>query len=177
VSSRQHAGCGFALDSSTGFVYFTIIHVDEQKRYVTRKGVMPTLADVVAMLKQQPYAVVSTIRPSGTVQSTLVNVGLYEDGVGLTTVGRSLKERNLKRNPACTVTIHHGPYWITVEGKARLRTWDDTDPDTMRRLLREIYVAAGGTHDDWETYDRVMREERRAAVVIVPERIYARRPR
>ena len=67
---------------------------------------MPTLADVAAMLKQQPYAVVSTIRPSGTVQSTLVNVGLYEDGVGLTTVGRSLKERNLKRNPACTVTIH-----------------------------------------------------------------------
>ena len=88
---------------------------------------MPTLADVAAMLNQQPYAVISTIRPSGTVQSTLVNVGLYEDGVGLTTVGGSLKERNLKRNPACTVTIHHGPYWITVEGKARLRTWDDTD--------------------------------------------------
>src|SRR5215813_8862141 len=123
-------------------------------------------------VKQQPYAVVSTIRPSGTVQSTLVNVGLYEDGVGLTTVGGSLKERNLKRNPACTVTIHHGPYWITVEGKARLHTWDDTDPETMRRLLREIYVAAGGTHDNWETYDRVMRQERRAAVVIVPERIY-----
>jgi len=95
----------------------------------------------------------------------------------LTTVGGSLKERNLKRNPACTVMIHHGPYWVTVEGKARLRTWDDTDPETMRRLLREIYVAAGGTHDDWDTYDRVMREERRAAVVIVPERIYARRPR
>ena len=121
---------------------------------------MPTLADVAAMLKQQPYAVVSTIRPSGTVQSTLVNVGLYEDGVGLTTVGGSLKERNLKRNPACTVMIHH-----------------ETDPETMRRLLREIYVAAGGTHDDWDTYDRVMREERRAAVVIVPERIYARGPR
>jgi len=95
----------------------------------------------------------------------------------LTTVGGSLKERNLKRNPACTVMIHHGPYWVTVEGKARLRTWDDTDPETMRRLLREIYVAAGGTHDDWETFDRVMREERRAAVVIVPEHIYARRPR
>ena len=62
---------------------------------------------------------------------------------------------------------------ITVEGKARVRSWDDTDPETMRRLLREIYVAAGGTHDDWEAYDRAMREERRAAVVVVPERIYA----
>jgi hypothetical protein len=64
-----------------------------------------------------------------------------------------------------------------VEGKARLYTWDNTDPETMRRLLREIYVAAGGTHDDWDTYDRVIREEQRAAVVVVPERIYVRRPR
>jgi PPOX class probable F420-dependent enzyme len=138
---------------------------------------MPTLADVAAMLKQQPYAVVSTIRPSGTVQSTLVNVGLYDDGVGFTTVGRSQKEYNLTRNPACTVTIHYGPYWITVEGKARLYTWDDTDPETMRYLLRDLYMAAGGTHDDWDTYDLVVREERRAAVVVVPERIYIRRPR
>lgn len=138
---------------------------------------MPTLDDVAAMLRQQPYAVVSTLRPSGTIQSTLVNVGLYADGVAFTTVGRSQKERHLRRHPACTVTIHHGPYWITVEGQARLSTWDTTEPETMRRLLREIYLAAGGTHDDWDTYDRVVRQERRAAVVVVPERIYVRRPR
>jgi hypothetical protein len=48
---------------------------------------MLTLADVAEMLHQQPYAVVSTIRPSGTIQSTLVNVGIYGDGVGFTTVG------------------------------------------------------------------------------------------
>jgi hypothetical protein len=47
----------------------------------------------------------------------------------------------------------------------------------MQRLLREIYVAAGGTHDDWATYDRVVREERRAAVIVRPQRIYVRRPR
>jgi PPOX class probable F420-dependent enzyme len=138
---------------------------------------MPTLADVAAMLQHQPYAVVSTIRPSGTVQSTLVNVGLYADGVGFIAVGGSRKAYNLERNPACTVTIHHGPYWITVEGKARLYTWDHTDPETMRHLLRELYVAAGGTHDDWDTYDRVVCAERRTAVVVVPERIYVRRPR
>lgn len=138
---------------------------------------MPTLDDVAAMLRQQPYAVVSTLRPSGTIQSTLVNVGLYADGIAFTTVGRSQKERHLRRHPVCTVTIHHGPYWITVEGQARLYTWDRTDAETMQRLLREIYVAAGGTHDDWATYDRVVRQERRAAVVLPPERIYVRRPR
>ena len=138
---------------------------------------MPTLADVAAMLQQQPYAVVSTIRPSGTVQSTLVNVGIYEDGVGFTTAGRSLKEYNLIRHSACTVTVHNGPYWITVEGYARLYSWLNTDPETMRHMLRELYVVAGGTHDDWDTYDRVVREEGRAAVVVVPQRIYVRRPR
>ena len=138
---------------------------------------MPTLADVAAMLRRQPYAVVSTIRPSGTVQSTLVNVGLYAEGLAFTAVGRSRKAYNLQRNPACTVIIHDGPHWITVEGKARLYTWDNTEPDTMQRLLREIYVLAGGTHDDWKTYDRVVRAERRSAVVLFPERIYVRRPR
>ena len=138
---------------------------------------MPTLDDVAAMLRQQPYAVISTIRPSGAIQSTLVNVGMYGDGVGFTLAGQSRKEYNLKRNPACTVTLHHGPYWITVEGKARLYSWDNTDSETMRCLLRELYVVTGGTHDDWDTYDRVVRMERRAVAVVVPERIYVRRPR
>lgn len=129
------------------------------------------------MLQHHSYAVVSTVRPSGTIQSTLVNVGLYEDGVAFTTVGGSRKERHLKRNPTCTITIHQGPYWITVEGQARVYAWDITAPDVMQRVLRAIYVAAGGTHDDWATYDRVMRAERRAAVVVVPDRIYTRQPR
>jgi hypothetical protein len=30
-----------------------------------------------------------------------------------------------------------------------------------------------GTHDDWDTYDRVMAEERRAAVLITPRRTYS----
>jgi hypothetical protein len=37
-------------------------------------------------------------------------------------------------------------------------------------LLREIFTAAGGTHDDWPGYDRVMAQERRAAVLIIPDR-------
>jgi hypothetical protein len=35
-----------------------------------------------------------------------------------------------------------------------------------------VFVAAGGTHDDWDEYDRVMAEERRAAVLVTPTRIY-----
>jgi len=44
------------------------------------------------------------------------------------------------------------------------------DAERLRLLLREIFTAAGGTHDDWDTYDRVMAEERRTAVLVTPER-------
>ena len=66
--------------------------------------------------------------------------------------------------------------WATVEGTAQLIGPDDPHPDVdeerLRVMLREIFTAAGGTHDDWDTYDRVMREERRTAVLISPVRVY-----
>lgn len=42
------------------------------------------------------------------------------------------------------------------------------DTDTTRLLLRAVFTAAGGTHEDWDTYDRVMADERRTAVLITP---------
>ena len=46
------------------------------------------------------------------------------------------------------------------------------DTEGLRLLLRAIFTAAGGTHDDWETYDRVMAQERRTAVLMTPDRVY-----
>ena len=45
-------------------------------------------------------------------------------------------------------------------------------PDRLPALLRDVFTAAGGTHDDWAEYDRVMAAERRAAVLVTPTRIY-----
>ena len=50
---------------------------------------------------------------------------------------------------------------------------DGVDSERLRLLLREIFTAAGGTHDDWDAYDRVMREERRTAVLVTPTRVYS----
>jgi len=41
------------------------------------------------------------------------------------------------------------------------------------RLLRAVFTAAGGTHEDQDTYDRVIADERRTAVLITPEGVYA----
>ena len=43
--------------------------------------------------------------------------------------------------------------------------------DRLPALLRDIFIAAGGTHDDWDEYDRVMAAERRTAVLVEPARI------
>ena len=49
------------------------------------------------------------------------------------------------------------------------------DADQLRLLLREVFTSAGGTHDNWDEYDRVMADERRTAVLITPERLYTSR--
>jgi hypothetical protein len=43
----------------------------------------------------------------------------------------------------------------------------------LRLLLRKVFTAAGGTHDDWDAYDRTMAEQRRTVVLVEPTRVYS----
>ncbi len=126
--------------------------------------------------------VVSTLRGDGSVQSSVVNAGVLdhplraERVVGLVATGGSRKLRNLRADPRVTIVARAGWRWATVEGLAEFIGPDDPAPgiddEALRVLLRDVFTAAGGTHDDWDTYDRVMAEERRAAVLITPRRVY-----
>ena len=49
---------------------------------------------------------------------------------------------------------------------------DNTDPEELRQAFRDVYRSISGEHPDWDDYDRAMVEDRRAVVVVVPERIY-----
>ena len=85
-----------------------------------------------------------------------------EPVLGFTTYGK-VKLANLRARPQLAVTFRNGWQWATVEGRAELAGPDDTQPwltdaDQLRLLLREVFTAAGGTHDDWDEYDRVMAE-------------------
>ncbi|MDI3313682.1 MAG: pyridoxamine 5'-phosphate oxidase family protein [Mycobacterium sp.] len=127
--------------------------------------------------------VVSTLRGDGTIQSSVVNAGILQHPltgvpvVGLVAFGGARKLRNLRAHPRATIVARAGWQWAAVEGPAQLIGPDDPHPDVdserLRLLLRDIFTAAGGTHDDWDTYDRVMREERRTAVLIAPARVYS----
>ena len=144
---------------------------------------MTTLAEAWALSREDHgLAVVATLRADQTIQSSLVNVGMLAhpatgaEGLAFVAVGR-VKQVNLRARPQITTTFRTGWRYATVEGRAELAGPDDPQPwlqgDRLRLLLREIFTAAGGTHDDWAEYDRVMAEQRRAAVLITPSRIYA----
>jgi PPOX class probable F420-dependent enzyme len=143
---------------------------------------MTTLQQVAGLVgREHGLAVVSTLRSDATIQSSLVNAGVMDDlrtgdpVVGFVTYGR-VKLANLRARPQVTTTFRAGWQWATVEGRAELVGPDDSqegvDAERLRLLLREVFVAAGGDHDDWEEYDRVMAEQRRTAVLVTPSRIY-----
>jgi PPOX class probable F420-dependent enzyme len=145
---------------------------------------MTDIADFAALVgRDQGLCVVSTLRAAGTIQSSVVNAGVLKHPVtgaqvvGFTTRGGSAKLANLRARPRATVVVRVGWEWAAVEGPVELAGPDDplpgVDAEGLRVLLREVFTAAGGTHDDWPTYDRVMAEERRAVVMIAPERVYS----
>jgi PPOX class probable F420-dependent enzyme len=128
--------------------------------------------------------VVSTSRADGTIQSSVVNAGVLphpitgEDVVGLVARGGSKKLDNLRERPRATIVIRVGWQWCAAEGPVTLIGPDDpAEGVDVRLLLREVFTAAGGIHEDFDTYDRVMAEERRTVVLISPERVYSNRLR
>ena len=141
-----------------------------------------TLDEVMELADREQYlAVVATLRADGTIQQSLVNAGALDHPVtgervlAFVTYGPA-KIRNLRQRPALTATFRSGWSWAAVEGRAELIGPDDPHPDMdaerLRLLLRAIFVAAGGSHDDWPAYDAAMMEQRRLAVLVQPTRIY-----
>ena len=142
-----------------------------------------TLDEIVQLARREEFlAVVATVRADSTIQSSLVNAGVMnhpvtgKPAVAFVTYGAA-KLRNLRARPQVAVTFRSGWSWATVEGRAELIGPDDPHPDIdaerLRLLLREVFVAAGGQHKDWEAYDRTMLEQNRVAVFVDPSRIYS----
>lgn len=148
-------------------------------------------------------AVVATTRRDGSVQASVVNAGVLDHPVrkspvvGLVARGDAHKLALLRRSPRATVVWRAGWEWVSVEGPVDLIGPDDTvegfdplepgqvsgsaasmatpAPSHLAQLLRDVFMAAGGTHEDWNEYDRVMAAERRTAVLVHPARITSNR--
>lgn len=144
---------------------------------------MTTLQEAVALAEaDRGLAVVSTLRADATIQSTIVNTGIIshpesgETVLAFVSAGR-VRQANLRGRSQISATFRRGWRYATVEGRAEIAGPDDPhawfDSERLRLLLRQIFAAAGGSHDNWADYDHTMLTERRAAVLIRPTRIYA----
>ena len=126
--------------------------------------------------------VVSTARADGTIQSSVVNAGVIDHPiteqrvVAFVASGTARRLTNLRARPHATAVVRAGWRWAGVEGPVELVGPDDPlpgiDPADLPSLLRYIFTAAGGSHDDWDEYDRVMASERRVAVMVTATRCY-----
>ncbi len=144
---------------------------------------MASLDDVRELVAlDHGLATVTTVRPDGSLQSTVVNAGVVPHPVDDRPVaafvarGATRKLDHLRRHPRATLLWRAGWAWATVEGPVELCGPDDllagVGPARRRLLLRDIFAAAGGTHEDWAEYDRVVSAERRVAVLVRPTRVY-----
>lgn len=128
-------------------------------------------------------SVVVTRRADQTPHTSVVNAGVTQNpatderAVAFVAAGSARKLAHLRADPTIAVVVRAGWQWTAVEGRAELIGPDDRHPavddERLRLTLREVFIAAGGTHDDWSAFDRVMREERRTAVFVAPIRVYS----
>ena len=127
-------------------------------------------------------AVLAVARGDGSVQASVVSAGVIADpvdgavGVGLVAGGGTAKLALLRANPRATVVFKHGLRVGGGRGHARLIGPDDrVDGVDVPTILRAIFVAAGGEHDDWASFDRTMAAERRCGVFLRADAVTSNR--
>ncbi len=144
---------------------------------------MAELADFEAFVsKDHGLAVLTVIGPDGHMRPSVVNVGVIDHPTAGSRVvaavirGDARKLAHLRARPRASVVLRAGWRWAAVEGPTEIVGPDDSmegvGPERFRLLLREVFEAAGGQHDDYDEYDRVMAAERRAVVLVTPERVF-----
>ena len=108
-------------------------------------------------------------------QMSIVTCGAYLDGVAFTTTADRSKLIILKRDPRCALMVSKQDWWgyVVLEGRATILSPDNTVAEELREALRGVYRAATNRdHPNWEEYDQAMIDDRRAAVIVVPDHIY-----
>lgn len=128
---------------------------------------------------EQGLCVAAVTRADGSVHASVVNAGPMahplggQDVVAFVVRSDAVKLGRMQAVGRASVTFRRSWRWVGVEGPCDIFGPGDSTVE-LPALLRDIFRAAGGTHDDWSEFDRVMAAEERAGVLVYPDRILGR---
>lgn len=132
--------------------------------------------EVIQFLATHHRGLISTKTKRGSIHSSVVVCGPYKGNAAFVSVyPRSQKIKNLRRDDTCTVLAVSKDWtsYVSIEGRAKLYDYVNTDSRKMHFLLREVYMACSNTpHPDWEDFDKAMVRQEAVVVLVVPDKIY-----
>ena len=113
-----------------------------------------------------------------TSETEFVVLGPADAADMLALAGTGTRKLDLLRSSGratATLVFRAGFEWSAVSGPVRLVGPDDGAAVGLDVpvTIRSVFVAAGGTHEDWAEFDRVMAADRRCAVFVRADAITA----
>ena len=130
--------------------------------------------EVLPFLQENHMAVATTITSAGRAQATVVSAGPYEGKMAFVSRGDTLKVKHVRRNGRCAVTCINpaNMRYATVEGAATVHGFDNTEPKVLLAMLRAAYIAVGRDPGRMGDFDKTMRDENRAVILVSPDSVY-----
>jgi len=117
---------------------------------------IPLTQPTLALVDGKNYAVLATVNPDGSPQTSVIWVGRDDDGVLFTTVAGRVKHRNMVRDPRVSITVIDS---ADAENYAELRGHvESITPDVGRQLDTQL---------SWKYDGRDPAPERPGAVRVV----------
>jgi len=117
---------------------------------------IPLTEPTLALVDGKNYAVLATVNPDGSPQTSVIWVGRDDDGVLFTTVAGRVKHRNMVRDPRVSITVIDS---ADAENYAELRgRVESITPDVGRQMDTQL---------SWKYDGRDPAPERPGAVRVV----------
>ena len=91
---------------------------------------------VIAFLRRQKFAVISSIGPDGAPHSAVVGVAFTDEGEAIfDTVGSSRKAQDLRRDPRASLVVWEGERTVQMDGRT------DEPAGAEREAIVKAYLA------------------------------------
>lgn len=108
-------------------------------------------------LEEHRFAVLATINPDGTPQQSPIWYELQGDEIMMNTRRGRVKDRNLRRDPRCSICVEDGYTWLSIGGSARLID----DPESAQADIKHLSIINHGEEiAQQQVADQFSREER-----------------